>query len=51
MCPPFVDVYGISGSLLKINNTFTADAVELNGKQISKVGRSINDSSKLKKYK
>ena len=46
-----VDVYGVGGSLLKINNTFTADAVELNGKQISKVGRSINDSSKLKKYK
>lgn len=34
-----VDVYGVGASLLKINNTFSADAVEVNGKKIAKVGR------------
>ncbi|OBT14036.1 nicotinate phosphoribosyltransferase [Vibrio sp. UCD-FRSSP16_10] len=34
-----VDVYGVGASLLKINNTFTADAVRINGKEIAKVGR------------
>lgn len=45
-----VDIYGVGGSLLKINNNFTADAVEINGKQIAKVGRTKGDSSKLKIY-
>ncbi|NQZ66178.1 MAG: nicotinate phosphoribosyltransferase [Mycoplasmatales bacterium] len=45
-----VDVYGVGSSLLKIKNSFTADAVEINGKKISKVGRGIKPVSNLVKY-
>ena len=43
-----VDIYGVGGSLLKINNTFTADAIEIDGIEIAKVGRGKGDISKLK---
>lgn len=43
-----VDFYGVGKSLMNIGNTFTADAVEINGKLIAKEGRSKNDDSKLK---
>ena len=46
-----VDVYGVGASLLKIKNTFTADAVEINGKDISKVGRAKNSINNLIKLK
>ncbi len=42
-----VDVYGVGASLLKINNTFSADAVEVNGKEIAKVGRKKQPIDKL----
>ena len=42
-----VDIYGVGASLLKINNTFTADAVEIDELKIAKVGRKINDVSKM----
>ncbi|CAM2838608.1 nicotinate phosphoribosyltransferase [Vibrio rarus] len=34
-----VDIYGVGASLLTIHNTFTADAVRIDGKEIAKVGR------------
>ncbi|MCK5945941.1 MAG: nicotinate phosphoribosyltransferase [Mycoplasmataceae bacterium] len=40
-----VDVYGVGGSLLKINNSFTADAVMIDKKKIAKVGRSFKEHS------
>ena len=46
-----VDIYGVGASLLQIKNTFTADAVEINGKCISKVGRSKNSIINLIKLK
>lgn len=46
-----VDVYGVGGGLLKVNNNFTADAVEINGRQIAKVGRKKVPSPKLIEYK
>lgn len=45
-----VDCYGVGSSIMKINNTFTADAVEINEKKIAKFGRSWRDISKLRKY-
>ena len=42
-----VDIYGVGASLLPIKNTFTADAVEINGKCISKVGRIKNSIKNL----
>lgn len=46
-----VDFYGVGGSLLKIKNLFTCDAVELDGVLISKVGRKKNSVDKLITYK
>ena len=46
-----VDVYGVGAALLKIQNYFTADAVEIDGKLIAKKGRKKQDNSKLKIYK
>ena len=42
-----VDIYGVGGSILKINNTFTADAIEIDGKEIAKVGRKKQPIKKL----
>ncbi len=42
-----VDIYGVGAFLLKIKNTFTADAVKVNGKEIAKVGRSYKKNDKL----
>lgn len=48
------DIYGIGGSLLKININITADLVTLNGHHEAKVGRrlyiKINELSQLNKY-
>ncbi len=44
-----VDIYGVGGSILKINNIFTADAVKLNGVKHSKFGRGYRENPKLKK--
>lgn len=46
-----VDIYGIGGSLMKINNSFTGDAVEMNGKIVAKIGRTKGNISKLHIYK
>lgn len=46
-----VDVYGVGGSLVKVNNNFTADAVWVDGKYIAKVGRQYRANDKLKEYK
>lgn len=46
-----VDIYGVGASLLQIKNTFTADAVEIDGKDISKVGRSKNTIENLIEFK
>lgn len=46
-----VDIYGVGASLLQINNTFTADAVKINGKPLAKKGRAYKESDKLVKYK
>ena len=46
-----VDVYGVGGSLLKITNNFTADAVVINDKKIAKVGRNFRENPKLQDYK
>ncbi len=45
-----VDIYGVGGSLLKINIGFTADAVRIDGVQCAKVGRCFNENPKLKEY-
>ena len=42
-----VDIYGVGASLLKVNNTFTADAVKIDGKFIAKFGRKYNNNPKL----
>lgn len=42
-----VDVYGVGSSLLKGNNDFTADIVEVNGKEIAKFGRKFQTSKIL----
>lgn len=42
-----VDIYGVGASMLKINNTFTADAVKIDGKFIAKFGRKFNNNPKL----
>ena len=42
-----VDMYGVGGSLLKINNSFTADAVWVDDEYIAKVGRKYNPNDKL----
>ena len=43
-----VDTYGVGGSLLKINNTFSADSVMLDGEPQAKEGRGYNKNEKLK---
>ncbi len=42
-----VDVYGIGGSLLKINIGFTADAVVIDGKKCAKSGREYKNNPNL----
>jgi nicotinate phosphoribosyltransferase len=44
-----VDVYGVGSALLKGENDFTADIVEVEGKRLSKVGRKYSDNPKMKK--
>lgn len=46
-----VDVYGVGGSILKINVGFTADAVRLNGKNLAKKGREYKEQNNLVVYK
>ncbi|MCP4337162.1 MAG: nicotinate phosphoribosyltransferase [Mycoplasma sp.] len=46
-----VDYYGVGSSILKINLSFTADAVRLNKINIAKVGRKYNHSDRLIKLK
>ncbi|CAM9145494.1 nicotinate phosphoribosyltransferase [Mycoplasma marinum] len=43
-----VDIYGVGGSILKINIGFTGDAVKIDGKECAKFGRGYKDTSKLK---
>ncbi len=45
-----VDIYGVGGSLLKINLGFTADAVIIDGVECAKKGRAYNKNEKLIKY-
>lgn len=45
-----VDVYGIGSSLLKNHIDFTADIVQVDGKPVSKVGRTYNPNPKLKEW-
>ncbi len=42
-----VDIYGVGASLLQIKNTFSADAVKLNGIEEAKVGRKYNHNDSL----
>lgn len=44
-----VDMYGVGGSLLKINIGFTGDNVELNGKPEAKAGRRYRPNPRLEK--
>lgn len=46
-----VDIYGVGASLLQIKNTFTADAVKINGELLAKKGRGYNKNNKLILYK
>lgn len=46
-----VDSYGVGESILKINIGFSCDAVLLDGKKISKVGRGYRENKKLKLLK
>lgn len=46
-----VDIYGVGASLLQIKNTFTADAVKINGQLLAKQGRGYKENIKLIKYK
>ncbi|GCE63242.1 nicotinate phosphoribosyltransferase pncB2 [Candidatus Mycoplasma haematohominis] len=46
-----VDGYGVGEALLKINNTFCADAVKLNGEEIAKFGRFYRANENLIEYK
>lgn len=46
-----VDSYGVGDYILKINISFTCDAVKNNGISIAKEGRGFRDNSKLRKYK
>ncbi len=45
-----VDTYGVGASLLQINNTFSADAVKVNGEKEAKVGREYKENKKLLYY-
>ncbi|TCG10426.1 nicotinate phosphoribosyltransferase [Mycoplasma todarodis] len=45
-----VDVYGVGGSLLKINLGFTADAVIIDGVKCAKFGRAYKENKELIKY-
>ncbi|MEI5908013.1 nicotinate phosphoribosyltransferase [Bacillus spongiae] len=44
-----VDVYGVGGSLLKVNIGFTGDNVLINGKHEAKQGRRLNPNPRLKR--
>ncbi|PLR79143.1 nicotinate phosphoribosyltransferase [Bacillus sp. V3-13] len=44
-----VDLYGVGGSLLKINIGFTGDNVMLNGKHQAKAGRKLRPNPRLEK--
>ncbi|WP_028399778.1 nicotinate phosphoribosyltransferase [Ectobacillus panaciterrae] len=44
-----VDMYGVGGSLLKINIGFTGDNVELNGKPAAKAGRKYRPNPRLER--
>lgn len=46
-----VDIYGVGGSILKINLGFTADAVRLNDKEIAKAGRGYIPMKNYKIFK
>lgn len=46
-----VDGYGVGEFLLRINNTFCADAVKLNGEEIAKAGRCYRMNKNLLEYK
>ncbi|UUD36528.1 nicotinate phosphoribosyltransferase [Mycoplasmopsis citelli] len=45
-----VDYYGVGQSIFKINNSFSADAVILNGKMQAKQGRKYNPNPNLVAY-
>ncbi|WP_025755482.1 nicotinate phosphoribosyltransferase [Mycoplasmopsis cricetuli] len=45
-----VDYYGVGQSIFKLNNSFSADAVLLNGKNQAKEGRGFRENVKLIKY-
>ncbi|MEH6938027.1 nicotinate phosphoribosyltransferase [Bacillus sp. JJ664] len=44
-----VDLYGVGGSLLKVNIGFTGDNVELNGVSQAKAGRKLRENNRLEK--
>nr|WP_318025969.1 nicotinate phosphoribosyltransferase [Mesomycoplasma neurolyticum] len=46
-----VDSYGVGEYMLKINNTFSADATKINGKLLAKEGRRYSENKKLVVYK
>ncbi|OAL10313.1 nicotinate phosphoribosyltransferase [Candidatus Mycoplasma haematobovis] len=46
-----VDAYGVGEALLKVNNTFSADAVKIDGIALAKAGREYQENSKLKVFK
>ena len=43
-----VDTYGVGASLLKINNSFTGDNVEIDGVHQAKAGRGLMENPRLK---
>lgn len=45
-----VDAYGVGEALLKINNTFSADAVKIDGIALAKAGREYQENSRLKLF-
>ncbi len=42
-----VDAYGVGSSLIRGANDFTADVVQVNGRPVSKVGRSLRPNARL----
>jgi nicotinate phosphoribosyltransferase len=46
-----VDAYGVGSSLLRGNADFTADVVQLEGRQCAKVGRTLRPNPRLERVR
>ena len=42
-----VDAYGVGSSLIRGDNDFTADVVQVNGRPVAKVGRGLKPNARL----